>query len=97
MLKGKFYRHIDGSGGHPSLIYDKNDNKDVYKAVLFTHAKKSGRTKLKHNIKENDKGDTYVHNTPIIEKRKNFLPKEMKNLKIHRDDKPLINKIKRKK
>ena len=26
MLKGKFYRHIDGSGGHPSLIYDKKIN-----------------------------------------------------------------------
>jgi hypothetical protein len=95
--KGIFYLHNDINGGHPSLIYEKNDKKNRYKAIQFTHVKGSDRTELKHNINSNDNRKCYVINYPIIDKRKKFGSKELTNFKVHKEDKNLINKIKRKK
>ena len=85
------------NGGHPSLIYDKNDKKNWYKAIQFTHSKGSRRTKLNHNINSEDEGACYIINQPIVDSRKGFLSKELKGLKIHKDDKNIIKKIKKKK
>lgn len=97
LLKGKFYLHSDNNGGHPSLLINKSDKKNKYKALLFTHKNSSDRTKLKHNIDEYDNKDSYIYNYPIEDKRKHFSSKELKGLRIHKDDKALISKIKRKK
>ena len=97
LKRGKYYLHNDKNGGHPSLIFDKNDKRNVYRAVQFTSEPSSNRTKLKHNIDPTSSKKTYVVNKPLVDKRKGFGSKELKGLRIHKDDKPLINKIKRKK
>ncbi len=52
---------------------------------------------LKHSIEPIKIKITYVHNTPRISKRRDLSGKPMIGLKIHKDDKPLIDMIKRKK
>ena len=37
LRKGTFHLHNDKNGGHPALIVEKNDKKNIYKAVKFTH------------------------------------------------------------
>ena len=85
------------NGGHPSLIYDKNDKKNQYKAICFTHEKGSRRTRLNHNINIYDSNDCYVINHPIVDKRKHFSTKELDFFRIHKDDKEMISKIKKRK
>ena len=97
LKKGKFYLHNDINGGHPALIYKKNYKKNKYKAVQFTSKNGLNRTRLKHNINGNDETPSFVLNQPIEDKRKGFGSKELKGLKIDKDDKYLIIKIKRKK
>ncbi len=95
--KGRIYKHYDSNGGHPALIYYKNDKKNIYRALKFTHKDGASRTMLKHNIEPNDEGSTYVHNYPIEDKRNSFSSSKWnKNLSVHKEDKPLINFIKRK-
>lgn len=97
LRKGTFHLHNDKNGGHPALIYSANHKKNRYEAIQFTHKNASDRTKLKHNIDPLDKRNTYVVNEPIVDKRYNFGSKEFNRYRIHKDDKPIINKIKRKK
>lgn len=96
LKKGKLYLHNDKNGGHPAMIYKKNDNKNIYKSIQFTSEPGLNRTQLKHNIDSSSKKKSYVINYPIVDKRRGFGSKELKGLKIHKEDKPLINKIKRK-
>ena len=96
LKKGKLYLHNDKNGGHPSLIYDKNDNKNYYKAIKFSSSRGSNRTKMKHSLNPNSTDEQYVLNKPITGKRRDFGSKELKKLRVHKDDKPLINIIKRK-
>ena len=96
LRKGTFHLHNDKNGGHPALIVEKNDKKNIYKAIQFTHSKGSRRTKLIHNI-NNNRCDCYVINHPISDRRINYGSKELNKFKIHKEDKNLINKIKRKK
>lgn len=43
LRKGTFHLHNDKNGGHPALILEKNDKKNIYKLAKFTHkAKKIG-------------------------------------------------------
>ena len=96
--KGRFYRHYDSNGGHPALIYYKNDKKNVYKSIKFTSETGSSRTKLKNNIDMNSLDDCYVHNNPVLGTRHDYSRKKWnKEFKIRKKDKILINKIKRKK
>lgn len=96
LKRGKFYLHNDKNKGHPALIYSANHKKNEYKAVQFTHHDASDRTRLKHNIDPNDKRFSYVVNEPIVDKKYNFGSKELDRYRIHKDDKSLINKIKKK-
>lgn len=95
--KGKFYKHSDVNGGHPALIYKKDDSKDSYYAVCFTTSKGKKRVKLKHDINPNTNKDVYVLNNPIKSRRQNFSNWPFKGYRVHKDDKNTINKIKRKK
>lgn len=98
MEKGKFYDHYDKNGGHPSLIYKKNDNRNEYYAVCFTTSKGRNRIKLKHDINpKTNKDEVYVLTNPVKEKRRNFSSWPYKGYRVHKDDKNTINKIKRKK
>ena len=95
--RGTFHLHNDKNGGHPALIYYANHKNNLYKCIKFTHKPGSRRTRLKHNIDPIGKGNTYVIISPVIDKKRNFGSKELKGLRIHKEDKPLINYIKRKK
>ena len=101
ILKGKFYIHSDKNKGHPTWIYYSNYKKNIYKGIKFTSKKGSDRTLLKHNIditKPDDSDDkSYAENKPVVSKRKYIGSKELTNFRINKEDKPIINKIKRKK
>ena len=95
--KGRFYIHSDGHGGHPALLYKKRDRKNVYFIVVFTSSPGPKRRKLKHSIEPIKIKTTFVHNTPKISKRKELSSHYMDGLKIHKEDKPLIKTIEKKK
>lgn len=98
MKLNRFYIHRDANGGHPSLIYDRDINNDRYKAVCFTSKDGKGRTKLKHSINSKTRDVSYVHNNPIESSHRHFeWRKELKECSIKKDDKPLIESIKKKK
>lgn len=94
MKLNRFYIHRDANGGHPSLIYARNINNDKYKAVCFTSKPGKGRTKLKHSINSKTRDVSYVHNNPVESSHRHF---KLKECSIKKDDKPLIESIKKKK
>ena len=95
--KGRFYIHSDGHGGHPALLYKKNDKKNFYYAVVFTSSPGPKRTHLRHSIEPTKVKVSYVHNSPSKGTRRDFGSKPLKGLKINREDKPLIKYIQKKK
>lgn len=96
--KGRFYAHFDASRkAHPVLIVNGNRKKNDYKYVSFTHAKKHS-IKLKHNIDGNDSAVCYIRNNPGYAKsRELFTSKNFKKYKVHKEDKPLVKVISRRK
>ena len=95
--KGRFYIHSDGHGGHPALLYKKSDKKNKYYVVVFTSSDGPKRQVLKHSIEPGKIETSYAHNTPKIVKRKDLGRNELKGLKISKEDKKIIEIIKRKK
>ncbi len=95
--KGRFYLHSDCNGGHPALLYKKRDNKNLYFVVVFTSSPGPKRKALKHSLKPDKVKVSFVHNSPKISKRKELSRKQIKGLKVNKEDKPLIESIKRKK
>lgn len=95
--KGRFYIHSDRKGGHPSLLYKKSDRKNIYMIIIFTSSPGPKRTKLKKSIEPTKVKVSFVHNLPTVSKRKNLGSKELKGLKISKEDKPLIKSIEKKK
>ena len=95
--KGRFYIHSDGHGGHPSLLYKKNDKKNIYFVVIFTSSPGPRRKRLKHSIEPIKIKVSFVHNTPRVSSRRELGSKPMIGLSIDKEDKPLIESIKRKK
>ena len=95
--KGKFYTHSDLQGGHPALIYKKRDKKNMYYILIFTSSPGKKRIKLKHSLDPSRKKRSYVHDFPAISKRRELSRKPLTRLKLHKDDKPTITLIERKK
>ena len=95
--KGRFYIHSDSHGGHPALLYKKRDKKNIYFVIIFTSSPGRKRTRLKHSIEPKKVKKSFVHNLPTIARRRDLSKKEMTGLKINKEDKPLIETIKRKK
>ena len=95
--KGRFYIHSDGHGGHPALLYKKKDRKNIYYIIIFTSSDGPKRKRLKHSIEPIKIKVSFVHNTPKISKRRELGSFPMSGLKIDKEDKPLIESIKRKK
>ena len=95
--KGRFYIHSDGHGGHPALLYKKNDRKNVYYVVVFTSSPGPRRIKLKHSIEPIKIRVSFVHNKPSKSKRRDLGSRPLVGIKINKEDKSLIEIIKRKK
>ena len=100
---GKFYFIHDGSKtGHPGFVIWKDDEKNRY-LVIRTDSDKFGDipkkdrgekhiTMLKHPT-ENKVMNSYVHNRPMMCKRKDIGSKELIGMRFHQDDIELIKKI----
>ena len=95
--KGRFYIHRDGNGGHPSLLYKKNDNKNLYFIVIFTSSPGPKRKRLKHSIEPSKVKKSFVHKMPKIATRRDLGTKVLTGIKINKEDKPLIKSIEKKK
>ena len=88
--RGRFYVHSDSHGGHPSLLYKKNDRKNKYQIIVFTSSPGPKRKALKHSIEPIKVKKSYVHNTPKIVKRRELSSFPMSGLKIDKEDKATI-------
>lgn len=97
LKRGRFYKHKDKKGGHPSLIIGARKKKKEYTAICFTSNKIRGYKKLEHDIDPKRNKQSYVRNTPITDSDKMFETKEWKGLRIHPDDRAKIKLVKRKK
>ena len=95
--KGRFYLHNDRNGGHPALLYKKRDKKNMYFVVVFTTKPGKRRTRLNFSIEPSRVKITYVHNLPVMSKRKDIGKKELTRMKLNKEDKPLIKSIEKKK
>ena len=95
--KGRFYIHSDNHGGHPAFLYKKRDKKNTYFIIIFTSSNGPKRKKLKHSIELIKVKISFVHNTPKVTKRRELSSFPMDGLRIDKEDKPLIESIKRKK
>ena len=97
LIRGKFYRVRDSNGGHPSKLYKKNTKKNRYWIVRFTSSAGRHRTKLMHQIDLKRNGDSYIINTPFIEKYENFASSfPLEGLRIHKDDIKTVKEIQKK-
>ena len=100
---GKFYLIHDGSRtGHPGYVIWKNDEKNRY-LVILTDSDKRGQpskksrgekhiTMLKHPTDSNVV-NSYVHNRPMICRRKDIGNKILVGMRFHLDDIELVNEI----
>ena len=100
---GKFYLVFDGSKtGHPGLVIWKNDDQNRY-LVIRTNSDKKGKltkeemgekhiTKLRHATDKNVI-NSYVHNRPMLCKRKDIGNKVLTGMKFHKEDQHLIKEI----
>ena len=95
--KGRSYLHNDKHGGHPAFLYKKRDNKNMYFIIIFTSSPGPKRKKLKFSIEPVKLKVSFVHNAPSIVRRRDLGSKNMSCLKIHKEDKPLIKSIEKKK
>ena len=92
----KWIIHSNGHGGHPALLYKKNDRKNKYYIIVFTSSYGPKRKKLSHSIEPSKILVSYIHNTPKIAKRKDLGKNKLKGLKVDKEDKPMIDCVKRK-
>ena len=95
--KGRFYIHSDNQGGHPALLYKKRDKRNKYYIIVFTSSPGPKRIRLKHSIEPIKIKISFVHNAPKVSKRRELGSKPMSDLSINKEDKPIIEVIKRKK
>ena len=78
------------------LMEEKNDKKNTYKAVVTGTSFGRHKTKLSHSTEKGIKA-SYINNRPVVGRRKHFGSKELKGMKIHKEDKALVKVISRKK
>ena len=95
--KGRFYLHNDNKGGHPAYLYKKFDKRNMYFVLVFTSSPGPKRIKLKYSIEPCKIKKSFVHSSPSVTKRRNLGSKKLIGIQIHKDDKPLIELIQKKK
>ena len=92
LKRGKFY----SVKGHPGMIFRKNDKKNSYEAIVTGTT--SGRHMTELSVPtEECVPVSYVKNRPVKGRRKHFGSKELKGMRFSKSDKPLIERIKRRK
>jgi len=99
---GKFYFIHDGSKtGHPGLIISKDDNANRYLVVRFDSDKFSDIPKIQRGVRHitmlahptsDDVKNSYVHNRPMLCKRKD-IGSELLNILVHDEDTTIIEKV----
>lgn len=99
---GKFYFIHDGSKtGHPGLIISKDDNANRYLVVRFDSDKFGDIPKIQRGVRHitmlvhptsDDVKNSYVHNRPMLCKRKD-IGSELFNLLVHDEDAIIIEKV----
>ena len=90
--KGRFY----AVNKHPGLIVFKNDNKNIYLAVVTGTSRNRHQIRLKHPTEKGVKV-SYVYNRPVQGKRKHFGSHELIGMRIHSDDRLIIRFISKRK
>ena len=78
------------------MIFKEDDRKNDYYAIVTGTSQARHMTKLNHPT-ENGIEASYVKNRPVKGRRKHFGSKELIGVRFHKDDKNLINTIKRRK
>lgn len=97
---GRYYKHYDNSPSrfHPAYLYAKNDRKNRYKIICFTHQKTSRVRRLNENINPRERERvTYVMKNPLIVKRNRLGSQYIGYRIVDPLDKHTIRMIKRKK
>ena len=99
---GKYYFIHDGSkSGHPGLVISANDAENRYLVVRFDSDKFNDVPKLQRGVRHITKLNvptsisvlnSYVHNRPMICKRKD-IGKELTDISVSNDDMKTINEI----
>ena len=96
LFRGRFYSNFKTGGGHPALIISKNKNRNEYTCVVFDSTNGRHRTKLRHPISKNE-SNSYIQNRPFISRKNDFGNHQLEGLIIHKDDKILVELVKRRK
>lgn len=98
LIKGKFYRVKDRNGGHYSKLYKKNTRKNKYWIVRFTDSDGKHRRLLFHQIDpklECTGAKSFIITQPQLVKYEQFKhPYPYENLRVHKDDKVTVKRIK---
>lgn len=75
----------------------KIDKKNEYYVVIFTSSPGPKRIKMKYSIEPIKVEISFVHSSPKKSKRRDLGSRPLIGIRIHRDDKPLIKLIEKKK
>ena len=96
LLKGRFYSIFTTGGSHPSLLFRKNKRKNKYYIVVFDSSNGRHRTRLRYPTSKEVK-ESYVQNRPLLSVRKDLGNHELFGLRIHKEDKVMIEIVKHRK
>ncbi len=94
-IKPHFRTHR--KNGHPAYVYE--ETKDEYKYINITHAPRTygiDNKRLRFNPNNSDPSTSYARPFSTHDLKKNFKTKRLRGYRLHKADKKLIRKIKRK-
>ena len=90
---GKFYHAYDKKGGHPSLVYFGDPDKDTYFIQRFSTKKRKGREKLKFNIDPGSKKEQWLVRRPeVVGYDDMTYKKEYEKFRVHPSDIETVKK-----
>ena len=87
--------HEGSKTGHPGMIYWKSEESNLYLAITTGSSEFNDAhfIKLKRPIR-NDVKNSFVNKKPILAKRKDINPTELRDMTFHSEDFDIIIKIK---
>lgn len=91
--EGKFYYMHDKNGGHPVYVYYADTVNNIYYVLRFTHAKRKGRIRMKHNIDPNSSEEQWMVKKPEVVSYDDMIYVEKYSCyRIHPDDIEMVIK-----